>query len=185
PADFAYSELRFKKHFKPLPDNAENPILVADYIEMDTTARENATPFIYTTGAEGNLVKIQVSPSIVKLTEQCREYWTFLQYLAGQDLAAARKAQADLEKKLTETRDDAAKSQEEMIELMAKAMAEVAATGTTTTPLPFLGGFGGGANSTGGASGSEESGSAPAGSGTPFRYELEKIAQCTDCKTCY
>ncbi|WP_263477148.1 ferredoxin, partial [Mobiluncus curtisii] len=26
---------------------------------------------------------------------------------------------------------------------------------------------------------------APAGSGTPFRYELEKIAQCTDCKTCY
>ncbi|STY98426.1 Uncharacterised protein [Mobiluncus holmesii] len=86
---------------------------------------------------------------------------------------------------MTETRDAAAKSQEEMIELMAKAMAEVAATGTTTTPLPFLGGFGGGASSTGGASGTEVSGSAPAGSGTPFRYELEKIAQCTDCKTCY
>lgn len=185
PADFAYSELRFKKHFQPLPENAENPTTVADYVEMDAAARETATPFIYTAGADGGLAKIQVSPSIVKLTEQCREHWTFLQYLAGQDLAEARKAYADLEKQLTEAREAAAKSQEETIELIAKAMAEVAATGTTTTPLPFLGGFGGGASTAGGASGTAASDAAPADSGAPFRYDLEKIAQCTDCKTCY
>ena len=64
-------------------------------------------------------------------------------------------------------------------------MAEVAATGTTTTPLPFLGGFGGGASTAGGASGAAASDAAQADSGAPFRYELAKIAQCTDCKTCY
>lgn len=189
PADFAFGEMRFRKHFWPLPDTASNPTLVADYIEMDPEDREEATPFIYSTGKDGKLVKIQISPSMVLLTEQCKEYWTFLQYLAGQDLAALRKANGELEKQLEQKAAELEKSQEETIDLLAKAMAEVAATGTTATPLPFLGGFGGGNSSGGAASGAADvaSGGAGAGegSGVPFRYDPDSIAKCTDCKNCY
>lgn len=70
------------------------------------------------------------------------------------------------------------------MDLIAQAMAEVAATGSTDVPLPFIGGIGGGtAGGTAGAPASGDSGEA--GGGLPFRYDPATIVKCTDCKTCY
>lgn len=186
PADFAYSELRFKRHFQRLDDQAANPTPLAEYLELDDAARETATPFIYSTGSDGKLVKIQVSPQMVLLTKQCQEHWTFLQYLSGQNLKDLRQANGELQKEVGEAAAEAQRSQDEVVDLIAKAMAEVAATGSTTTPLPFLGGFGAGSGGAAAATGDAGASEADAGgTAAPFRYDPATITQCTDCKTCY
>ncbi|MDD7505435.1 MAG: 2-oxoacid:acceptor oxidoreductase family protein, partial [Actinomycetaceae bacterium] len=101
PADFAYTEQRFRKHFSVLADDAPNPTPIARYIDLDVEERVGATPYIYATDAAGALLKIRVGAPIVKLTEQCRENWHLLQYLAGQNLDALRKENARLEKELS------------------------------------------------------------------------------------
>ena len=48
-----------------------------------------------------------VSPSMVLLTQQCRDYWRLLQYLAGQELDQLRKDNARLDKELAAAREAA------------------------------------------------------------------------------
>lgn len=112
PADFAYTEGRFRKHFDPLPGDAPNPVPVADFIELPEAERGVATPFIYAVDAEQHLRKIRISPQMVRLTEQCKEYWQFLQYLAGQDLAELRKTNEKLEAELAKLQAAAAAAPE-------------------------------------------------------------------------
>lgn len=107
PADFAFSEGRFRKHFTPLSCEAPHPAPIAEFIELSAQDREEHTPFIYATDREGHLVKYQCSPQIVRLTEQCKDYWTFLQYLAGQDLKELRKTKEKLEQELAKLRENA------------------------------------------------------------------------------
>lgn len=193
PADFAYSELRFKKHFGKLAEDATNPTPLADFIEMPPEARAGSTPFIYAAGRGGALVKVRVSPEMVKLTNQCKQYWTFLQYLSGQDLKDLRKANGELEKDFADKLKAAEAEKEETLDLIAQAMAEVAATGSTDVPLPFIGGVGGGAAGASGAAGAAGAGAAGSGDaggdggagGAPFIYDPATIVKCTDCKTCY
>ena len=193
PADFAYSELRFRKHFSRLAEDAPEPTPIADFVELSAGERALATPFIYGTGKDGKLIKVKVSPQMVRLTEQCRDYWHLLQYLAGQDLQDLRKENGELSKELKEKLEQAQAEKEETLDAIAKAMAEVAATGTAVTPMPFFsGGAGGGsvAASAGGAGGAS-AGAADAGAAEadpnkpPFFYDPATVVKCTDCKTCY
>lgn len=103
PADFAYGEGRFRKHFRALADDAPTPTPVADFIELNLDERSNATPFIYTVGDDGALKRIHISADMVALTQRCRDYWRMLQFLAGHDLATLRKENMELLKKLNET----------------------------------------------------------------------------------
>ena len=188
PADFAFGEQRFRKHFSKLPEDAANPTPVAEFIDLAPEARLEATPFIYAAGADGKLAKMKISAQMVELTMQCREYWRLLQYLAGQDLEQLRKENGELSKELTTKLADAQAKQEEIIDQIAKAMAEVAATGSSSAPLPGFGGFGGGAGGgAAGAAGGDDAAGAGGGAagGAPFRYDPATIVQCTDCKTCY
>lgn len=206
PADFAASENRFRKHFSPLPDDAPAPTAIAQYVDIPPAERAGRTPFIYGTDAAGKLTKRLVSPSMVTLTEQCRDYWRLLQYLAGQDLKALRQENGDLKSELKEKMAQAQRDQEAVIDQIAQAMAEVAATGSASTPLPAaFGSFGSGSRRTGDTSGADgastassadsSSGSnasaiangsaADGGSSAPFFYDPATMPQCTDCKTCY
>ena len=100
PADFALSEMRFVKHFAPLPESAPGPLPLAEFVELGAEEREGHTPFIYAAPGGGSLVRMLVSPSMVLLTQQCRDYWRLLQYLAGQELDQLRKDNARLDKEL-------------------------------------------------------------------------------------
>ncbi|MDY2940815.1 MAG: 2-oxoacid:acceptor oxidoreductase family protein [Varibaculum sp.] len=187
PADFAYSELRFRKQFSPLPDDAPTPTPIAEYVELDADARATATPFIYVAPGGGALQKIKVSEQIVKLTEQCRDNWKLLQYLAGADLKALRKENGKLSSDLEAQVTAAAAGREELLDQIAKAFAEVAATGTANTPMPGFGALGGAqgrVGSTADAPGRSDA-AAEDPNKPPFFYDPATVVKCTDCKTCY
>ncbi|MGB8267995.1 MAG: 2-oxoacid:acceptor oxidoreductase family protein, partial [Candidatus Velthaea sp.] len=82
PADFARREGRFQKHFKPAPADAQL-VPVHEYVELSATDRAGKTPFVYATGAQKQLVKLAVSPTIITLVAERRRNWQTLQYLAG------------------------------------------------------------------------------------------------------
>lgn len=100
PADFAFIEQRFRKHFSPLAADAPNPVPVAEFIELPPAERAGATPFIYTTDDAGTLTRTKISTQMVELTEQRKNYWQLLQYLAGQDLAQLRLENGKLSQQL-------------------------------------------------------------------------------------
>ena len=81
PADFALREGRFK-NIRPLaPDAAAVPL--HEYVLLGDEARYGKTPFVYTTGDGGKLIRLAVLPAIVALVEERRRNWLTLQYLAG------------------------------------------------------------------------------------------------------
>ena len=82
PADFAFSEGRFRKHFHELPSDADG-IAVHEYIELNAAERKDKTPFIWSTGHDGHLTKIAVSPTIIQLVLERKKYWRTLQHLSG------------------------------------------------------------------------------------------------------
>jgi pyruvate-ferredoxin/flavodoxin oxidoreductase len=82
PADFAFSEGRFKKHFDRLPADADG-VPVHEYIELSAAERDGKMPFIWSAGDDLHLTKVAVSPTIIQLVVERRQYWRTLQYLSG------------------------------------------------------------------------------------------------------
>lgn len=84
-ADWAATEGRFKKHFRPVADGVGEDDLIpfADFVELPAPDREGKTPFIYTLGAEKHLERLQVSAEIVSLAEERLQFWAQLRELAG------------------------------------------------------------------------------------------------------
>ena len=85
PADFAFSEGRFRKHFHELPGDADG-IAVHEYIQLNEAERKDKTPFIWSTVHDGHLTKIAVSPTIIQLVLERKKYWRTLQHLSGMEL---------------------------------------------------------------------------------------------------
>ena len=182
PADFAFSEGRFKKHFKKLPEGANNGVPIHEYLGMSAAAREGKTPYVLTTDAKDRLVKMAVAPAMVKLTQERRRNWRMLQFLAGQQIEAmdaSHRAEMDAMKaKLAE----AAGQRETTLDSIAQAMAELAAS----SGAPVSAGFGGAAFAANGAGSAPAKGPAAANGSKPLvTFADDRIADCTNCKTCY
>ena len=86
PADFALSEGRFRKQFRPLAADAVG-VPIHDYVELSPADRVGKTPFVWTTDAEKKLTRLEASQTIVHLVQERRKNWRTLQYLAGLDVA--------------------------------------------------------------------------------------------------
>ncbi len=84
-ADFAMTEGRFRKHFRIMsPDTwHDNMMPLADYLELSDAEREEKTPFIWSLDKKQQLSRLLVSESIVKSSEDRRDFWTMLKALAG------------------------------------------------------------------------------------------------------
>jgi len=82
PADFAFSEGRFKKHFHRFPADADG-VPVHEYIDLSAAERDGKIPFIWSAGDDQHLTKVAVSPTIIQLVVERRKYWQTLQYLSG------------------------------------------------------------------------------------------------------
>ena len=94
-ADWAATETRFKKHFKPMgDDDDEAEILFHEYLDLSVAERVDRKPFVYTIGDQRKLAKLAVSPEIAELAEDRLLFWSQLRELAGLDVADA---EADLE----------------------------------------------------------------------------------------
>jgi len=86
-ADFAAGEARFAKQFRPAPPETWNDdmIALADFLELSEDAREGRVPFLWAVDARNRLVRLLVSPEMVRATEERLRLWRQLKGLAGLD----------------------------------------------------------------------------------------------------
>jgi len=86
-ADFALSEVRFRKHFRMAPRDTWNPNMLglADFVELDPAEREGKFPFVWTVNAKRELTRLIVDETMVAATEERREFFRMLRSLAGVD----------------------------------------------------------------------------------------------------
>jgi pyruvate-ferredoxin/flavodoxin oxidoreductase len=86
-ADFAISETRFRKHFRMAPPDTwhENMVPLAEYIELEAEEREGKFPFIWTVNRKQQLSRLLVDQTMVRSTEDRRDFWQMLKAIAGVD----------------------------------------------------------------------------------------------------
>ncbi|MDR2895549.1 MAG: 2-oxoacid:acceptor oxidoreductase family protein [Propionibacteriaceae bacterium] len=201
PAEFAYGEVRFAKHFRKLADDAATPTPVAEFVELDAAARAGRTPFITVTGAGGKLARMAVSAAMVSLVEDRQANWQLLRFLSGRDAAlkasTAAAALADLQAELAKAQAD----RQQGIDDIAHALAQLATTGQAG-PLPSFGvGVGmappaesavpAPAATAASPAAADDSapvsatGLGPKPAGAPIWLSPQDESKCTDCATCY
>jgi pyruvate-ferredoxin/flavodoxin oxidoreductase len=84
-ADWAATEGRFKKHFRPLPDDVEGDDLVRfdALVALPAGEREGKRAFIHALGEGKRLTRLLVSAEMVRLADDRLRYWSQLRELAG------------------------------------------------------------------------------------------------------
>ena len=110
-ADWALTEVQYSEHFKPVADDAapDDMVLLTDFIEMDDSEQADSIPFIWAVHPQTNhLLKVVVSPTIVKATIERKAFWHTLKGLSGNSRvevdtqAIADQAKAEMAQTITE-----------------------------------------------------------------------------------
>jgi pyruvate-ferredoxin/flavodoxin oxidoreductase len=88
-ADFAVTEVRFRKHFRMAPPDTwnENMVPVGEFLDMDADDREGRFPYVWSVNKERQLTRLLVAKPIIESCEDRRDFWTILRALAGVDKA--------------------------------------------------------------------------------------------------
>ena len=152
---------------------------------MPEAQRAGKTPFIYTTDADKQLVRIGVSGTIIALVEERRRNWKMLQYLDGQHVSKLSAEYAEGVAALQAQVREALKQREDSLDGIARAMSDLAtssqapAGGVGSAFIPLKPVAASGSAPTVGDEGNGEHGSPDA------LVTLEDSALCTNCKTCY
>ncbi len=84
-ADWAATEARFKKHFKPVPAEQWNEDMVPfhEFLDLSTEDRDGKTAYILTIDAGKHLARLSVSIEIARLAEERQQFFGQLKELAG------------------------------------------------------------------------------------------------------
>ncbi len=104
-ADWAATEVRFRKHFKKVkPDTPEDELVpFHEFIARPPDDREGATPFIYVLERDKTLGRLAASAEMVELTEDRIEVWNLLKEMAGEAEVEAGDV-ADFEQEVAQIR---------------------------------------------------------------------------------
>ncbi|MHC4106466.1 MAG: thiamine pyrophosphate-dependent enzyme, partial [Planctomycetota bacterium] len=88
-ADFAITEIRFRKHFRAAPVDTwnENMVPLAEFLDLEEDDREGKFPFVWSVNDEGQLSRLLVARPMVESCEDRRNFWIMLRALAGMDKA--------------------------------------------------------------------------------------------------
>jgi pyruvate-ferredoxin/flavodoxin oxidoreductase len=183
PADFALGEVRFAKQFRWLATHEEaGAVPISEYVDLPVHQRTGRTPFVHTTDRRRRLVKMACSPSIVALVEDRRRNWQTLQFLAGQSetvLAARHRVEVN---EWTARYGEAIDARESALDVIAKAMADLAtASGAPAGGPLHLGLFG----APMAAPAEEPAPAATAVADRPIWLDVDDLPRCNDCATCY
>ncbi|MEM8682532.1 MAG: ferredoxin, partial [Pseudomonadota bacterium] len=86
-ADFAITEVRFRKHFRMAPPDTWNDRMVPlhEFLELDDDGREGRFPYIWSVDRKHRLSRLLVDETMVTSCEERRDFWTMLRGLAGAD----------------------------------------------------------------------------------------------------
>jgi pyruvate-ferredoxin/flavodoxin oxidoreductase len=86
-ADFAITEVRFRKHFRAAPPDTwnESMIPLAEFLELDEPDREGLYPYVWTVDRKQQLSRLLVDHSMVVSSEDRRHFWRMLRALSGRE----------------------------------------------------------------------------------------------------
>jgi pyruvate-ferredoxin/flavodoxin oxidoreductase len=89
-ADFAITEIRFRKHFRVAPVDTwnENMVPLAEFLDLEEDDREGKFPFLWSVNEKQQLSRLLVAKPMVESCEDRRDFWTMLRALAGLDKAS-------------------------------------------------------------------------------------------------
>jgi pyruvate-ferredoxin/flavodoxin oxidoreductase len=161
-ADFAMTEARFRKHFRRAPRDTWNEKMVplAEFLDLDTSEREDAFPYIWTVGREGELGRLLVSHTMVLACEERRDFWVMLRAIAGVEASPVE----DVESKV----------RREVVGKIAAGLMELASgngKGSATAALEVL-------------AGDTTAASAPDSGGGDYIAPWIETEECTACDEC-
>jgi pyruvate-ferredoxin/flavodoxin oxidoreductase len=184
PADFALSEGRFKKQFRPLAAGAAG-VPMHEYIELPEAERAGKAPFVWSTGDDKTLIKMEASQTIVHLVRERRKNWRTLQVLAGLDVARLDADHHNEVEALQRQYKDALEARESSIDSIAQAMSELAAS-SDAPPPGVAAGLTTRLFAAAPATAAPTAAPAAKGAGSaPVTLAEEDVPKCNNCKTCY
>jgi len=97
-ADWACTEGRFEKHFRPFRDDVDgDPILFHELLELAPDERKGHVPFVYVLDEDKHLARLEVSEEIVALSEERLLFWSQLRQLAGHEVHDGVRATVEAE----------------------------------------------------------------------------------------
>jgi pyruvate-ferredoxin/flavodoxin oxidoreductase len=84
-ADFAITEVRFRKHFRAAPPDTwnDNMVPLDEFLELDADDREGRFPYVWTVDRKQQLSRLLVDATMVESCEERRDFWTMLRAMAG------------------------------------------------------------------------------------------------------
>jgi pyruvate-ferredoxin/flavodoxin oxidoreductase len=84
-ADFAVTEVRFRKHFRVAPQDTWNDSMVAldEFLTLSEDERQGRFPYVWSVDRKQQLTRLLVALPIVKSCEERRDFWTMLRGIAG------------------------------------------------------------------------------------------------------
>ncbi|MCW8949627.1 MAG: ferredoxin, partial [Sedimenticola sp.] len=107
-ADFAFSEGRFRKHFRSVPQDAWNEDMVElhEFLDMDEDERDGRFPYIWAVDKKSHLMRVLVAHEIVLSCEERRNFWHQLRALSGygegvNETEIVNRTKAEMAQKLT------------------------------------------------------------------------------------
>ncbi len=183
-ADFAATEIRFRKHFRAAPPDTwnDNMVLLAEFLELSAEEREGKFPYIWSVSRDQQLMRLLVASPIVVSCEDRRDFWRMLKAIArvGEKGFDRSEIAAEVQREMTNriaanimqlvTGDGAAPP---------SALAQVPATNTSAKTVAATASTNGVAN---GAVASLTPASAPATGG--YMAPWIDTPACTSCDEC-
>jgi len=107
-ADFAFSEGRFRKHFRKAPPETWNDDMLPlhEFLELEEDDRDEVFPYIWAVDGKNRLMRVLVAQEIVNSCEERLGFWHQLKSLAGVDEVVdeqmiADQAKAEMAQKLS------------------------------------------------------------------------------------
>jgi pyruvate-ferredoxin/flavodoxin oxidoreductase len=88
-ADWAATEVRFKKQFGKIPADVDEDDLVPfhEFVAMPVDEREGKRAFIHVLGKDRRLSRLAVSREMVELAEERLQHWSLLREMAGLEVS--------------------------------------------------------------------------------------------------
>jgi pyruvate-ferredoxin/flavodoxin oxidoreductase len=104
-ADFAATEIRFRKHFRVAPPETWNDkmVLVDAYLQMSDEERQEYVPYVWSVNRQQQLMRLLVAPPIIHSCEDRRDFWKMLKSIArvGDSVPDRSQIEADVRKEMT------------------------------------------------------------------------------------
>ncbi|MBK1733966.1 pyruvate ferredoxin oxidoreductase [Halorhodospira abdelmalekii] len=185
-ADFALTEGRFRKHFKPVaPEQWDDEAMIplTELLEMPEDDREGLFPYLWAVDGENRLKRVIVSEELVRSTEERRDFWLQLKGLLG------------LDREGPSPEEVAARTRQEMAQRISAALValgsgegagagELAASlqGAAAAPAAAGGSAGEAADGSGGTAAAAAN--ATAGLDWPYEPVWVESNECTACDDC-